>query len=62
MRVWRCLGWDGRKRVSWRQRGQQLLVDEATVMDCAVTKERALRRAVEMAAVVMRVQGVIRSS
>jgi hypothetical protein len=60
VKTWRCLGWDGRPRVSWRQSGAQLMVDDDTVMDSALMKERAIRRAVEMAAVVMRVKGVIR--
>ena len=60
VRMWRCIGWDGRPRVSWRQRGSELLLDDDIVMDSATTKERALRRAVEIAAMVMRVNGVIR--
>ena len=61
VRQWRCVGWDSRWRVSWQERGGELQVDDDTLVDSVATKERSIRRAVELAAVVMRVKGVLRS-
>ena len=59
---WRSVSVQGSEVVSWRMHADELQVDECSVLDSAALKRHALQRAVEIAAVVMRVKQVINAT
>ena len=59
---WRSVNVEGDEVVSWRMQAAELQVDDNSVLDSAALKRHAFQRAVEIAAVVMRVKQVIKSN
>ena len=59
---WRSVNVEGDDVISWRMQDGELRVDDNSVLDSAASKRHALQRAVEIAAVVMRVKQVIKLS
>ena len=59
---WRSVNVEGDEVTSWRMREGELQVDDDSVLDSAASKRHALQRAVEIAAVVMRVKQIIETN